>query len=109
RANYPVACRGPRPYTPCDAADAAPGPLAGRRMPVHKGGCTMRIALSMLAGLAIVCALALTATAEDKKEAKDVKLTGTLVCGKCALKETDECSNVVQVKDGDKTVNYYIK
>ena len=66
----------------------------------------MRTALSMLLGVAIVFALTLTVKAE---EAKEVKLTGKLVCGKCALKETDDCSNVVQVKDGDKTVNYYIK
>ena len=41
--------------------------------------------------------------AEDKKE---VKLTGTLMCGKCGLKITPKCSNVLQVKEGDKTVNY---
>jgi hypothetical protein len=44
--------------------------------------------------------------AEDNK--KDVTLTGTLVCGKCTLKETTKCSNVLQVKEGDKTVNYYL-
>jgi hypothetical protein len=61
----------------------------------------------MLLGVAIVCALALTVKAEEK--GKEVKLTGKMVCGKCALKETDDCSNVLQVKDGDKTVNYYLK
>jgi hypothetical protein len=45
------------------------------------------------------------ASAEDKKE---VKLTGTLMCGKCSLKITPKCSNVLQVKEGDKTVNYII-
>lgn len=45
------------------------------------------------------------ATAEDKKE---VKLTGALVCGKCSLKMTPKCSNVLQVKEGDKTVNYFL-
>ena len=44
-----------------------------------------------------------TATADDKKE---VKLTGSLVCGKCQLKQTPKCSNVLQVKEGDKVVNY---
>jgi hypothetical protein len=43
--------------------------------------------------------------AEDKKE---VKLTGTLVCGKCTLKMTPKCSNVLQVKEGEKTVNYFL-
>ena len=49
--------------------------------------------------------IAWTATADDKKE---VKLTGTLVCGKCGLKQTPKCSNVLQVKEGDKTVNYFL-
>jgi hypothetical protein len=68
----------------------------------------MRTALSMLLGVAIVFALTLNVKSEEKAD-KEVKLTGKLVCGKCALKETDDCSNVVQVKEGDKTVNYYIK
>ena len=46
-----------------------------------------------------------TATADDKKE---VKLTGALVCGKCSLKATPKCSNVLQVKDGEKVVNYFL-
>jgi Family of unknown function (DUF6370) len=45
------------------------------------------------------------ARAEDKKE---VKLTGTLVCGKCTLKTTEKCSNALQVKEGDKLVNYLL-
>jgi hypothetical protein len=67
----------------------------------------MRTALFSLLGLALV--LALTASVGAEEKGKEVKLEGILVCGKCALKETDDCSNVVQVKDGDKTVNYYIK
>ena len=44
---------------------------------------------------------------DDKQEpTKEVKLTGTLVCGKCGLKATPKCSNVLQVKEGDKVVNY---
>ena len=46
---------------------------------------------------------------DKKDDKKEVKLEGTMVCGKCKLKETDACSNVVQVKEGDKTVNYYLK
>lgn len=41
--------------------------------------------------------------------AKEVKLTGTLVCGKCNLKTTAKCSNVLQVKDGDKVVSYFLE
>lgn len=40
---------------------------------------------------------------------KDVKLTGTLVCGKCHLKSTAKCSNVLQVKEGDKVVNHLLE
>lgn len=53
----------------------------------------------------VVLGTAWTATADDKKE---VKLTGTLVCGKCSLKATEKCSNVLQVKEGDKMVNYFL-
>ena len=75
-----------------------------------------------LAGM--VAFLMVPAFAEDKKEdkkpaakadekkaddKKEVNLEGTMVCGKCKLKETDKCSNVVQVKEGDKTVTYYLK
>lgn len=54
---------------------------------------------------AAVLGAAWTATADDKKESK---LTGTLVCGKCMLKQTPKCSNVLQVKEGDKVVNYFL-
>jgi hypothetical protein len=60
-------------------------------------------ALAVVAGA--LWSFASVASAEDKKE---VKLTGTLVCGKCMLKETPKCSNVLQVKEGDKTVNYFL-
>ncbi len=61
----------------------------------------------MLAAVAVAAGLWAfgVARAEDKKE---VKLTGTLVCGKCSLKETPKCSNVLQVKEGDKMVNYLL-
>jgi hypothetical protein len=60
---------------------------------------------NLVLALVGVAALAFTVGAEDKKE---VKLDGEMVCGKCKLKETTECSNVVQVKDGDKVVKYYL-
>jgi hypothetical protein len=41
-------------------------------------------------------------------QAAETTLKGTLTCGKCALKETSTCQNVLVVKDGDKTVNYYL-
>jgi hypothetical protein len=62
----------------------------------------MLAAAAMAAGL---WAFGATASAEGKKE---VKLTGTLMCGKCSLKLTPKCSNVLQVKEGDKLVNYIL-
>jgi len=38
----------------------------------------------------------------------DKTITGEAVCGKCALKETPTCQNVVTVKEGDKDVKYYL-
>jgi hypothetical protein len=71
----------------------------------------MRKALGMVVGLAVVLALAVNAQADDKKTDKEVTLMGKLVCGKCTLKDKDcdTCTNVLQVKDGGKTVNYFIK
>ena len=39
----------------------------------------------------------------------EVTITGSMVCGKCALHETKSCQNVVQVSQDGKTVNYYLK
>ncbi len=42
--------------------------------------------------------------------ADETTLTGTVVCAKCTLKKADakECQDVLVVKDGDKTAEYYI-
>jgi hypothetical protein len=74
----------------------------------------MRKFLALFVGVAAL-ALATGAGAEEKK--KDDKKTekagtktleGTLVCGKCKLGETDSCSQVLLVKDGDKEVKYFL-
>ena len=65
----------------------------------------LRIALALALGFSIV-ALSSDVTAQDKDK-KTVE--GKLVCGKCKLGETDACSNAIQVKEGDKTITYYIK
>lgn len=57
--------------------------------------------------LGVVFALAVVATAEDKKDAKEVKLTGTITCAKCDLKETEKCETVIVVKEKDKKVVYH--
>lgn len=60
-----------------------------------------KILLSSLAGVALL-ALATPALAEEKT------ITGEGKCAKCALHETDKCQNVIQAKEGDKTVTYYL-
>lgn len=51
----------------------------------------------------------MTMTGALKSRAGDEKtFTGEGKCAKCTLKETDTCQNVVQVKEGDKTVTYYL-
>jgi len=37
-----------------------------------------------------------------------VTITGDGKCGKCALHETKECQNVIQVQKDGKTVTYYL-
>ena len=79
----------------------------------------MKAAFKVLLGLAMIFSLIVVAQADEKKEEKKVEkkaekgkkttLTGLLQCGKCKLKETDECSNVLVVTKGDKEVKYYFK
>ncbi|MEK7954178.1 DUF6370 family protein [Luteolibacter soli] len=45
---------------------------------------------------------------ETKDQAKTVTLEGTATCAKCDLGTADTCTTVLQVKEGDKTVDYYI-
>ena len=56
--------------------------------------------------LALVVGLVAAATAAD-----EVTLTGKVLCAKCTLKKADakECQNVLVVKDGDKTAEYYVE
>ncbi|MFO0804902.1 MAG: hypothetical protein U0791_17480 [Gemmataceae bacterium] len=54
------------------------------------------------------CTSFVSAVADEKPAAKEVKLTGTLVCGACKLNESKKCTNVLQVKDKDKTINYWL-
>jgi len=67
----------------------------------------LKLTLALLAGLAFAGA-AMTALAADTA-AKEVTITGDMVCGKCKLHETKTCQNVVQVTEDGKTVNYYLK
>jgi hypothetical protein len=66
----------------------------------------LRKLLALVVGVAALSMVTL-ATAQEKGEKKT--LEGKLVCGKCKLSETEKCSNVLVVKDGDKEVKYYFK
>jgi RecG-like helicase len=61
---------------------------------------------SIVAGVAGLLMLALVspAIAADKT----VTITGEGKCGKCAMKETEKCQNVISVDKNGKTVNYYL-
>jgi hypothetical protein len=63
----------------------------------------MRKIFPLLAVTFLFSGLALAVAAEEKT------ITGDAVCGKCALKETPKCQNVVMVEEGGKTVNYYLE
>lgn len=67
----------------------------------------MKLAVKMALSLAVVVGFLALAQADDKKE---VTLKGTMVCGKCTLKlkGVTKCTNVLQVKEDGKTVNYFI-
>lgn len=65
----------------------------------------MRSMLFALAGLVLGGWLAAGVRADDKKE---TTLKGTVLCAKCALKEAKKCVTAIQVKDGEKTVTYYL-
>jgi len=76
----------------------------------------MRTLGSLALGLGVIVALGLTALAadkDDKKADKEVTLKGTLTCGKCDLKKSDDCANVLKVTekvDGkDVVVIYWLK
>jgi len=65
----------------------------------------MKHYLPVIASLGLFLGLALVIRADEPKE---IKLTGTLTCAHCQLHEGTACQNVLQVKDGDKTINYYL-
>ncbi|MFO0960134.1 MAG: DUF6370 family protein [Isosphaeraceae bacterium] len=61
--------------------------------------------LAITLAVAVACTfLGLSARATFDKTIK-----GEAQCGKCTLKETPACQAVIKVKEGDKTVTYYIE
>jgi predicted nucleotidyltransferase len=66
----------------------------------------MKKAIALFAGVTgLIIALAVPSLAAEGKE---VTIKGEGKCAKCSLKETDSCQNVIQTKEGGKTVTYYL-
>lgn len=63
----------------------------------------MRAAFSLVLGLAVALIVVARVSAEDK----EVTLKGTILCAKCELKETKDCTNAIRVKEDGKDVVYY--
>jgi hypothetical protein len=61
----------------------------------------------MLGAIALIGVVAVNARAADKAD-KEVTLKGTILCAKCALKETKKCTTAIRVnKDGKEVVYYF--
>src|SRR5277367_5187061 len=54
----------------------------------------------------IACALLFSRAARAADETKTI--SGEAMCAKCELGLQDKCQTVIQAKEGDKTVNYYL-
>ncbi len=60
---------------------------------------------SLVAGLLMLAVVTPTFAEEG---GKPVTLKGEGKCGKCGLKETDKCQNVIQVEKNGKKTTYYL-
>jgi mono/diheme cytochrome c family protein len=65
----------------------------------------MKSAWSVILSLTGLSVLAVGTPAQEK----EMTLKGTILCAKCALKETKTCTTAIVVKEGDKEVTYYLK
>ena len=63
------------------------------------------VTMASVAGLALLALATPTFSADASKE---VTVTGEGKCGKCSLKETEKCQNVIEAKENGKTVKYYL-
>jgi hypothetical protein len=73
----------------------------------------MKKNITLFTGVAGLLLLALAtptfaAEGEGKEKGKQVTITGEGKCGKCSLKETEKCQNVIEAKEDGKTVKYYL-
>jgi hypothetical protein len=54
----------------------------------------------------LVCALSLAGIARAADEIRTI--SGEAMCAKCELNLQDKCQTVIQAKEGDKIVSYYV-
>jgi hypothetical protein len=62
----------------------------------------MKKTIATTLAIAIACLLSVRAAEASKEKT----VTGTAKCAKCALKQSDTCQNVIEVKKGNKTTVY---
>jgi hypothetical protein len=65
----------------------------------------LNLIVALLAGMALT---SLTTTASAAEAAKDVTVTGTALCAKCALHQGDKCQTIVKATVDGKDVTYYL-
>ena len=71
----------------------------------------MKRGLGYALGMAVLLAISLGTqvfAAEAKTMPMEQTITGVGMCAKCVLHEGTACQTVIQVKEGDKTVTYYL-
>src|SRR6266851_5264259 len=66
-----------------------------------------RILLTPLAALGLLAFVTSSSLAADE-DSKEITIKGEGKCGKCALKETASCQNVIQVDKGKEKGTYYL-
>jgi len=62
----------------------------------------------LLCSLALIAMFVAYTTFAADKDSKEITIKGDGKCGKCALKETDSCQNVVEVPKGKNKGTYYL-
>src|ERR1051326_304454 len=68
----------------------------------------MKQRIAIMTSVAALALLALATPSYAADEGKEVTITGEGKCGKCSLKETEKCQNVIEAKEHGKTVKYYL-
>lgn len=70
----------------------------------------MKILKTLIATVSALAILGMiTSSFAAEKAAKERTIEGTAKCGKCALKETDECQTVIEHTKNGKTQKIYVE